>query len=151
MVDEFLECYRKNNILREYNIVAKLSIGREGEYGEYPSEPSLDYLGLDSVGFDKQFESSYIYNNISLRDIAYMVMYADLEDNYEYIVPCGSFDMVVKSIGHYHGIDVYIRLPLKVFIVKCMCNFSYKDVNHTIDTIFELYRDEGLSCVQREN
>lgn len=154
MVDEFLKCYQSNTSLREYNIVASLSIGREGEYGEYPSEPYLDYLGLDLVGFDKQFENSYIYNNISLRDLAYMVMYADLEDNYTYILPCSGFNIKVKSLSFYSGYEIYITIPLKAFMTKCMASFVYRDVSVVIDSIFSMYRDvdikEKIKGVQRE-
>lgn len=153
MVDEFLTCYRKNKSLREYNIVAKLSIGREGEYGEYPSEPVLDYLGLDSVGFDVQFENSYIYNNISLRDLAYMIMYACLDDNYSYELPCGSYDIIVKSTSSYYGYDIYIEIPLYAFITRCMSSYVYVDIQGVVDSIFSLYRDkdiEEIDCVRRE-
>ena len=129
MVDEFLKCYQSNTSLREYNIVASLSIGREGECGEYPSEPNLYYLGLDSVRFDKQFENSYIYNNISLRDLAYMFMYACLEDNYTYVFPCGGFSIKVKSLSSYYGYEIHIAIPLKVFMTKCMASFVYRDVD----------------------
>lgn len=154
MVDEFLKCYQSNTSLREYDIVAKLSIGREGEYGEYPSEPYLDYLGLDSVGFDKQFEDSYIYNNISLRDIAYMIMYACLDDNYTYILPCSGFDIRVKSLSSYEGYEIHITIPLKAFMTKCMASFVYRDASVVIDSIFSMYRDvdikEKIKGVQRE-
>ena len=60
-MDEFLISYRSNVSLRDCNIEAKLCIGREGEYGEYPSEPYLDYMKLDVEGFEEQFENSYIY------------------------------------------------------------------------------------------
>ena len=123
-MDEFLTCYQRNISLRDCNIEAKLCIGREGEYGEYPSEPYLDYMKLDVEGFEEQFENSYIYTNISLRDMAYMVMYSDLEEDYVYTVPCGSFDMLVKSDYHYHGVDVYIN------------------GNSVIDSIFDLYKDK---------
>lgn len=153
MVDEFLTCYRKNKSLREYNIVAKLSIGREGECGEYPSEPNLYYLGLDSVGFDKQFENSYIYSNISLRDLAYMFMYACLEDNYTYVFPCGGFSIKVKSLSSYYGYEIHIAIPLKAFMTKCMASFVYRDVSVVIDSIFSMYRDvdiKEINGVQRE-
>lgn len=153
MVDEFLKCYQSNTSLREYNIVASLSIGREGECGEYPSEPNLYYLGLDSVGFDKQFENSYIYNNISLRDLAYMFMYACLEDNYTYVFPCGGFSIKVKSLSSYYGYEVHIAIPLKAFMTKCMASFVYRDVSVVIDSIFSMYRDvdiKEINGVQRE-
>lgn len=153
MVDEFLKCYQSNTSLREYNIVASLSIGREGEWGEYPSEPYLDYLGLDSVGFDRQFEDSYIYNNISLRDLAYMVMYACLDDNYTYILPCSGFNVKVKSLSSYSGYEIHIIIPLKAFMTKCMASFVYRDVSVVIDSIFSMYRDvdiKEIGCVQRE-
>jgi hypothetical protein len=153
MVDEFLKCYQSNTSLREYNIVASLSIGREGECGEYPSEPNLYYLGLDSVGFDKQFENSYIYNNISLRDLAYMFMYAFLEDNYTYVFPCGGFSIKVKSLSSYYGYEIHIAIPLKVFMTKCMASFVYRDVSVVIDSIFSMYRDvdiKEIKGVQRE-
>lgn len=153
MVDEFLKCYQSNTSLREYNIVASLSIGREGECGEYPSEPNLYYLGLDSVGFDKQFENSYIYNNISLRDLAYMFMYACLEDNYTYVFPCGGFSIKVKSLSSYYGYEIHIAIPLKVFMTKCMASFVYRDVSVVIDSIFSMYRDvdiKEIRGVQRE-
>lgn len=153
MVDEFLKCYKSNTSLREYNIVASLSIGREGEYGEYPSEPNLYYLGLDSVGFDRQFENSYIYNNISLRDLAYMFMYACLKDNYTYVLPCGGFDIKVKSLSSYYGYEIHISIPLKVFMTKCMASFVYRDVSVVIDSIFSMCRDvdiKEIGCVQRE-
>lgn len=153
MVDEFLKCYQSNTSLREYNIVASLSIGREGEWGEYPSEPNLYYLGLDSVGFDKQFENSYIYNNISLRDLAYMFMYACLEDNYTYVFPCGGFNIKVKSLSSYYGYEIHIAIPLKVFMTKCMASFVYRDVSVVIDSIFSMYRDvdiKEINGVQRE-
>lgn len=153
MVDEFLKCYQSNTSLREYNIVASLSIGREGEWGEYPSEPNLYYLGLDSVGFDKQFENSYIYNNISLRDLAYMFMYACLEDNYTYVFPCGGFSIKVKSLSSYYGYEIHIAIPLKVFMTKCMASFVYRDVSVVIDSIFSMYRDvdiKEIKGVQRE-
>nr|DAP72933.1 MAG TPA: hypothetical protein [Caudoviricetes sp.] len=141
-MDEFLTSYQRNISLRDCNIEAKLCIGREGEYGEYPSEPYLDYMKLDVEGFEEQFKNSYIYTNISLRDIAYMVMYSDLEEDYVYTVPCGSFDMVVNSDYHYHGVDVYITIPLKAFITKCMGCFSYINGNNVIDSIFDLYKDK---------
>ena len=151
MVDEFLKCYQSNTSLREYNIVASLSIGREGEY---PSEPYLDYLGLDSVGFDKQFEGSYIYNSISLRDLAYMVMYACLDDNYTYVLPCSGFDLRVKSLSSYEGYEIHITIPLKAFMTKFMASFVYRDVSVVIDSIFSMYRDvdikEKIKGVQRE-
>lgn len=154
MVDEFLKCYQSNTSLREYNIVASLSIGREGECDEYPSEPNLYYLGLDSVGFDKQFENSYIYNNISLRDLAYMFMYACLEDNYTYVFPCGGFSIKVKSLSSYYGYEIHIAIPLKVFMTKCMASFVYRDVSVVIDSIFSMYRDvdikEKIKGVQRK-
>lgn len=153
MVDEFLKCYQSNTSLREYNIVASLSIGREGECGEYPSEPNLYYLGLDSVGFDKQFENSYIYNNISLRDLAYMFMYACLDDNYTYILTYGGFNIKVKSLSSYYGYEIHIAIPLKVFMTKCMASFVYRDVSVVIDSIFSMYRDvdiKEIGCVQRE-
>lgn len=56
-MDEFLASYRSNIGLRDCNIEAKLCIGREGEYGEYPSEPCLDYMKLDIEGFEEQFEN----------------------------------------------------------------------------------------------
>lgn len=52
-MDEFLTCYQRNISLRDCNIEAKLCIGREGEYGEYPSEPYLDYMKLDVEGFEE--------------------------------------------------------------------------------------------------
>lgn len=141
-MDEFLTSYQRNISLRDCNIEAKLCIGREGEYGEYPSEPYLDYMKLDVEGFEEQFKNSYIYTNISLRDMAYMVMYSDLEEDYVYTVPCGPFDMLVRSVYHYHGVDVYIKIPLKAFITKCMGCFSYINGNNVIDSIFDLYKDK---------
>lgn len=149
-MDEFLASYRSNIGLRDCNIEAKLCIGREGEYGEYPSEPCLDYMKLYIGGFEEQFENSYIYTNISLRDMAYMVMYSNLEEDYVYTVPCGSFDMLVRSVYHYHGVDVYITIPLKAFITKCMSCFSYGNVSNMIDSIFELYKEGGVSeCTKK--
>lgn len=149
-MDEFLTSYQRNISLRDCNIEAKLCIGREGEYGEYPSEPCLDYMKLDIEGFEELFENSYIYTNISLRDMAYMVMYSNLEEDYVYTVPCGSFDMLVRSVYHYHGVDVYITIPLKAFITKCMSCFSYGNVSNIIDSIFEMYKEEGISeCTKK--
>lgn len=115
-MDEFLTCYQRNISLRDCNIEAKLCIGREGEYGEYPSEPYLDYMKLDVEGFEEQFENSYIYTNILLRDMAYMVMYSDLEEDYVYTVPCGSFDMLVRSVYHYHGIIIMEWMYISQFL-----------------------------------
>lgn len=149
-MDEFLTSYQRNISLRDCNIEAKLCIGREGEYGEYPSEPCLDYMKLDIEGFEELFENSYIYTNISLRDMAYMVMYSNLEEDYVYTVPCGSFDMLMRSVYHYHGVDVYITIPLKAFITKCMSCFSYGNVSNIIDSIFEMYKEEGISeCTKK--
>ena len=37
MGDRLLEMYQNNKVFRDGNITACLFIGREGEYGEYPS------------------------------------------------------------------------------------------------------------------
>lgn len=151
MGDRLLELYQNNKGFRYGNITACLFIGREGEYGEYPSEPFLEYMELDIGGFDELLYDSYIYKNLSLRDIAYMVMYSYLEDGYEYTVDCGSFNMIVRSEGSYKGFKIYINIPLSAFIDKCMLRYCYRDINQVISKIFNLYKDIGVSeCLRRK-
>lgn len=150
MEDRLLKLYQSNKVFRDGNIIACLFIGREGEYGEYPSEPFLEYMELDIGGFDELLYDSYIYKNLSLRDIAYMVMYSYLEDGYEYTVDCGSFNMIVRSEGSYKGFKIYINIPLSAFIDKCMLRYYYRDINQVISEIFNLYKDIGVSeCLKR--
>lgn len=78
MGDRLLELYQNNKGFRDGNIIACLFIGREGECGEYPAEPFLEYAELDIMGFDDLLYESHIYKSLSLRDIAYMVMYSYL-------------------------------------------------------------------------
>ena len=151
MEDGLLKLYQNNECFRYGNITACLFIGREGEYGEYPSEPFLEYMELDIGGFDELLYDSYIYKNLSLRDIAYMVMYSYLEDGYEYTVDCGSFNMIVRSEGSYKGFKIYINIPLSAFIDKCMLRYCYRDINQVISKIFNLYKDIGVSeCLRRK-
>lgn len=151
MEDGLLKLYQNNECFRYGNITACLFIGREGEYGEYPSEPFLEYMELDIGGFDELLYDSYIYKNLSLRDIAYMVMYSYLEDEYEYTVDCGSFNMIVRSEGSYKGFRIYINIPLSAFIDKCMLRYYYRDINQVISEIFNLYKDIGVSeCLKRK-
>ena len=151
MEDGLLKLYQNNVGFRYGNITACLFIGREGEYGEYPSEPFLEYMELDIGGFDELLYESYIYKNLSLRDIAYMVMYSYLEDGYEYTVDCGSFNMIVRSEGSYKGFKIYINIPLSAFIDKCMLRYCYRDINQVISKIFNLYKDIGVSeCLRRK-
>lgn len=151
MEDGLLKLYQNNECFRYGNITACLFIGREGECGEYPSEPFLEYMELDIGGFDELLYDSYIYKNLSLRDIAYMVMYSYLEDEYEYTVDCGSFNMIVRSEGSYKGFKIYINIPLSAFIDKCMLRYCYRDINQVISKIFNLYKDIGVSeCLRRK-
>lgn len=151
MGDRLLEMYQNNKVFRDGNITACLFIGREGEYGEYQSEPFLEYMELDIEGFDDMLYESYIYKNLSLIDIAYMVMYSYLEDEYEYTVDCGSFNMIVRSEGLYKGFKIYINIPLSAFIDKCMLRYYYRDINQVISEIFNLYKDIGVSeCLKRK-
>lgn len=151
MEDGLLKLYQNNECFRYGNITACLFIGREGEYGEYPSEPFLEYMELDIGGFDELLYDSYIYKNLSLRDIAYMVMYSYLEDDYEYTVDCGSFNMIVRSEGSYKGFKIYINIPLSAFIGRCMLRYCYKDISQVVNKIFNLYKDTGVSeCLKRK-
>lgn len=151
MEDGLLKLYQNNEYFRYGNITACLFIGREGEYGEYPSEPFLEYMELDIGGFDELLYDSYIYKNLSLRDIAYMVMYSYLEDDYEYTVDCGSFNMIVRSEGSYKGFKIYINIPLSAFIGRCMLRYCYKDISQVVNKIFNLYKDTGVSeCLKRK-
>nr|DAU66641.1 MAG TPA: hypothetical protein [Caudoviricetes sp.] len=151
MEDGLLKLYQNNECFRYGNITACLFIGREGEYGEYPSEPFLEYMELDIGGFDELLYDSYIYKNLSLRDIAYMVMYSYLEDEYEYTVDCGSFNMIVRSEGSYKGFKIYINIPLSAFIGRCMLRYCYKDISQVVNKIFNLYKDTGVSeCLKRK-
>lgn len=151
MGDRLLELYQNNKVFRDGSIIACLFIGREGECGEYPSEPFLEYMELDIEGFEDMLYESHIYKNLSLRDIAYMVMYSFLEDEYEYTVDCGSFNMIVRSEGLYTGFKIYINIPLSAFIDKCMLRYCYRDINHVISGIFNLYKDIGFSeCLKRK-
>lgn len=151
MGDRLLELYQNNKVFRDGNIIACLFIGREGEYGEYPAEPFLEYMELDIEGFDELLYESHIYKNLSLRDIAYMVMYSYLEDGYGYTVDCGSFNMIVRSEGSYQGFKIYINIPLSAFIDKCMLRYCYRDINQVISKIFNLYKDIGVSeCLKRK-
>lgn len=151
MGDRLLEMYQNNKVFRDGNIIACLFIGREGEYGEYPSEPFLEYMELDIEGFEDMLYESPIHKNLSLRDIAYMVMYSYLEDGYEYTVDCGSFNMIVRSEGSYQGFKIYINIPLSAFIDKCMLRYFYKDINQVVSKIFNLYKDIGVSeCLKRK-
>lgn len=151
MEDGLLKLYQNNECFRYGNITACLFIGREGEYGEYPSEPFLEYMELDIGGFDELLYDSYIYKNLSLRDIAYMVMYSYLEDEYEYTVDCGSFNMIVRSEGSYRGFKIYINIPLSAFIGRCMLRYCYKDISQVVNKIFNLYKDTGVSeCLKRK-
>lgn len=151
MEDGLLKLYQNNECFRYGNITACLFIGREGEYGEYPSEPFLEYMELDIGGFDELLYESYIYKNLSLRDIAYMVMYSYLEDEYEYTVDCGSFNMIVRSEGSYKGFKIYINIPLSAFIGRCMLRYCYKDISQVVNKIFNLYKDTGVSeCLKRK-
>lgn len=151
MEDGLLKLYQNNEGFRYGNITACLFIGREGEYGEYPSEPFLEYMELDIGGFDELLYDSYIYKNLSLRDIAYMVMYSYLEDECEYTVDCGSFNMIVRSEGSYKGFKIYINIPLSAFIGRCMLRYCYKDISQVVNKIFNLYKDTGVSeCLKRK-
>lgn len=151
MEDGLLKLYQNNECFRYGNITACLFIGRDGEYGEYPSEPFLEYMELDIGGFDELLYDSYIYKNLSLRDIAYMVMYSYLEDEYEYTVDCGSFNMIVRSEGSYKGFKIYINIPLSAFIGRCMLRYCYKDISQVVNKIFNLYKDTGVSeCLKRK-
>lgn len=151
MEDGLLKLYQNNECFRYGNITACLFIGREDEYGEYPSEPFLEYMELDIGGFDELLYDSYIYKNLSLRDIAYMVMYSYLEDEYEYTVDCGSFNMIVRSEGSYRGFKIYINIPLSAFIGRCMLRYCYKDISQVVNKIFNLYKDTGVSeCLKRK-
>lgn len=151
MGDRLLELYQNNKGFRDGNIIACLFIGREGECGEYPAEPFLEYAELDIMGFDDLLYESHIYKSLSLRDIAYMVMYSYLEDGYEYTVDCGSFSMIVRSEGSYKGFKIYINIPLSAFIDKCMLRYCYRDINQVISKIFNLYKDIGVSeCLRRK-
>ena len=151
MEDGLLKLYQNNECFRYGNITACLFIGREGEYGEYPPEPFLEYMELDIGGFDELLYDSYIYKNLSLRDIAYMVMYSYLEDEYEYTVDCGSFNMIVRSEGSYKGFKIYINIPLSAFIGRCMLRYCYKDISQVVNKIFNLYKDTGVSeCLKRK-
>lgn len=151
MGDRLLELYQNNKGFRDCNIIACLFIGREGECGEYPAEPFLEYAELDIMGFDDLLYESHIYKSLSLRDIAYMVMYSYLEDGYEYTVDCGSFNMIVRSEGSYQGFKIYINIPLSAFIDKCMLRYCYRDINQVISKIFNLYKDIGVSeCLRRK-
>jgi hypothetical protein len=151
MGDRLLELYQNNKGFRDGNIIACLFIGREGECGEYPAEPFLEYAELDIMGFDDLLYESHIYKSLSLRDIAYMVMYSYLEDGYEYTVDCGSFNMIVRSESSYKGFRIYINIPLSAFIDKCMLRYYYRDINQVISEIFNLYKDIGVSeCLKRK-
>ena len=151
MEDGLLKLYQNNKGFRDGNIIACLFIGREGECGEYPAEPFLEYAELDIMGFDDLLYESHIYKSLSLRDIAYMVMYSYLEDGYEYTVDCGSFNMIVRSEGSYQGFKIYINIPLSAFIDKCMLRYCYRDINQVISKIFNLYKDIGVSeCLRRK-
>lgn len=151
MEDRLLKLYQNNKVFRDIHIIACLFIGREGECGEYPSEPFLEYMELDIEGFEDVLYESHIYKNLSLRDIAYMVMYSYLEDEYEYTVDCGSFNMIVRSEGSYKGFKIYINIPLSAFIGRCMLRYCYKDISQVISKIFNLYKDIGVSeCLKRK-
>ena len=82
-----------------------------------------------------------------------MVMYACLDDNYTYVLPYSGFNIKVKSLSSYEGYEIYITIPLKSFMTKCMASFVYRDVSVVIDSIFSMYRDvdiKEIGCVQRE-
>lgn len=151
MEDRLLKLYQNSKAFRDIHIIACLFIGREGEYGEYPSEPFLEYMELDIEGFDDFLYETPIHKELSLRDIAYMVMYSCLEDGYEYTVDCGSFNMIVRSDGSYQGFKIYINIPLSAFIDKCMLRYCYKDISQVVNKIFNLYKDTGVSeCLKRK-